>query len=718
MKTQELIFIRLVSTLFKIKTIDIVRFVKDFNSLRNKSGIAYAIKYMKTSRLHITRYICNRPLKSNSDLVSLTKDYFPSRFLYLKHYIDSNNKIFIRGILTMFYYTRSIRPTKSESAKLEPSFKSITDLPKNSKFYTIPGQFIKEFVRKHKLNLDKPKYDQDLHYISTKSSPYGKSTFHSTYGLFSMSNVHHNILNYFIGLIGEKAYTLLFGNLIRSMWEDNRIFSYKKETGFAGSLSIINDPELKFRVIAMIDYNTQLLLRPIHDGLLSLLRKFKQDRTYTQDPFNNWKLEGNHFHSLDLSAATDRFPIHLQEKLLSYIYQDKDFAFYWKKLLVDRAYGYGGNSYWYRVGQPMGAYSSWAAFTLCHHLVVHWCYHLENVNPESYILLGDDIVIANDKVASRYRSVMNKLGVEISTAKTHVSKNTYEFAKRWVKNRVEISPLPLRGIINNFDNLNVVLMQLINYLKNNNTFFQGSALELIKVIYNKIKVNRKFMNLNAINKTCYKFYHSYRYSIGLSTNREMRNFLENILPDYIPIPRDELIPGFIRELLVNTLQAEVEKLSASVTQQFSSFINYYKDKGVEISKLKDHPFTHGLYNQLIAKRKQLTNLSQKPTLDLVDNIVHMRVEEVSKLVEDFRDPTVKTRKLDQLWNNSIKMLKNINLEFESHWYRAPVFEVGIFGSEVNESYFKSCMSDPINGFDVLRYGVYNDPSSSNINMYI
>jgi hypothetical protein len=31
-------------------------------------------------------------------------------------------------------------------------------------------------------------------------------------------------------------------------------------------------------------------------------------------------------------------------------------------------------------------------------------------------------------------------------------------------------------------------------------------LELIKVIYNKIKVNRKFMNLNTINKTCYKFY--------------------------------------------------------------------------------------------------------------------------------------------------------------------------------------------------------------------
>jgi len=128
----------------------------------------------------------------------------------------------------------------------------------------------------------------------------------------------------------------------------------------------------------------------------------------------------------------------------------------------------------------------------------------------------------------------------------------------------------------------------------------------------------------------------------------MRTFLDNILPDFVPIPRDELIPGFIRELLINTLQAEVEKLSSSVTQQFNSFVNYYKEKGVEIAKLKDHPFTHGLYNQLISKRKSLTNISKNDTLDLINNIVHMRVEEVSKLVEDFRDPTTKTRKLDQL----------------------------------------------------------------------
>jgi hypothetical protein len=47
-----------------------------------------------------------------------------------------------------------------------------------------------------------------------------------------------------------------------------------------------------------------------------------------------------------------------------------------------------------------------------------------------YIILGDDIVINNDKVARKYIQIMTKLGVDISKQKTHVSKNTYEFAKR------------------------------------------------------------------------------------------------------------------------------------------------------------------------------------------------------------------------------------------------------------------------------------------------
>jgi hypothetical protein len=52
-----------------------------------------------------------------------------------------------------------------------------------------------------------------------------------------------------------------------------------------GKLAIIKDPELKRRVIAMLDYNSQFLLRPIHDLLLNNLKKLSQDRTFTQNPF-------------------------------------------------------------------------------------------------------------------------------------------------------------------------------------------------------------------------------------------------------------------------------------------------------------------------------------------------------------------------------------------------------------------------------------------------
>jgi len=53
-----------------------------------------------------------------------------------------------------------------------------------------------------------------------------------------------------------------------------------------GKLSIVHDPELKERVIAMCDYTTQFTLRPIHDILLNKLRNLPCDRTFTQDPHN------------------------------------------------------------------------------------------------------------------------------------------------------------------------------------------------------------------------------------------------------------------------------------------------------------------------------------------------------------------------------------------------------------------------------------------------
>lgn len=62
-----------------------------------------------------------------------------------------------------------------------------------------------------------------------------------------------------------------------------------------------------------------------------------------------------------------------------------------------------------------------------------------------YVLLGDDIVIAHRDLALKYMEIIDALGVDISQQKTHVSVDTYEFAKRWIHKGEEISPFPLGG---------------------------------------------------------------------------------------------------------------------------------------------------------------------------------------------------------------------------------------------------------------------------------
>lgn len=78
----------------------------------------------------------------------------------------------------------------------------------------------------------------------------------------------------------------------------------------------------KVRVFAMVDCITQWLLRPLHDALFSILKLIPQDGTFDQHaPIhllyekllsrNGWNL-----YSFDLSAATDRLPVAIQESLL------------------------------------------------------------------------------------------------------------------------------------------------------------------------------------------------------------------------------------------------------------------------------------------------------------------------------------------------------------------------------------------------------------------
>jgi len=205
-----------------------------------------------------------------------------------------------------------------------------------------------------------------------------------------------------------------------------------------GRIAVKREP-VKNRIFAMPDYWTQVALLPLHDALMGLLRGIPSDCTYNQDAgaetVRRWTEEGRELWSYDLSAATDRFPKRALASMLNYLlrdYRTRNLGDIWCSLLTDRTYYHGNLPLRYEAGQPMGSYSSWASFSLAHHCVVMWAALKagHKTRFSDYVLLGDDIVIANDAVASAYVELMSNLGVSINKAKSVHAVGGAEFAKR------------------------------------------------------------------------------------------------------------------------------------------------------------------------------------------------------------------------------------------------------------------------------------------------
>jgi hypothetical protein len=123
------------------------------------------------------------------------------------------------------------------------------------------------------------------------------------------------------------------GKADRSRIMDKR--DWKGKSGKLGKLALVEEPG-KLRVVAMVDCITQWVLYPLHRYIFdTLLKAIPQDGLYDQlapvraliDSLT--RLNRKECFSYDLSAATDRIPVVLQEKLLS-VFTTEEFAFHWR----------------------------------------------------------------------------------------------------------------------------------------------------------------------------------------------------------------------------------------------------------------------------------------------------------------------------------------------------------------------------------------------------
>lgn len=124
-------------------------------------------------------------------------------------------------------------------------------------------------------------------------------------------------------------------------------------------LSVVHAPEGKERVIAIFDYWSQAALKPLHDQTMAFLKTIRSDMTFNQLSTSGKLPNNGPYYSLDLHAATDRFPASVQHAVLGHFVQDQEYSDAWLRTMVDHEF----QNPWthnvkYAVGQPMGGYSS------------------------------------------------------------------------------------------------------------------------------------------------------------------------------------------------------------------------------------------------------------------------------------------------------------------------------------------------------------------------
>jgi len=610
------------------------------------NGPKYTIKRVKTLRLIVTRYLSGSPLVvlPGSD-IAVDKTGFPKCIIHLRKYADSDNFDDKRFLLTLLCVSRTFKVKGTlDLASITDPFKGKVETLDNDKLLKIISDF-NLFITDEKglpgINREKITL-MNFFSITTKAGPAGHAFSTS---IWVMSRLNNRMKACIMALVGPKIVQFLSDsyNFLPKKLQDE-FGKIKYET--LRRLSVINDPEMKCRVVAMSDYWTQIALKPLHKELFRLLRtRFSQDRTFTQDPYLH-KIEGERFHSLDLTAATDRIPAILQRDILQLI-TDKNTAWAWYHLMVSEEFLIPGSKtefVKYSVGQPMGALSSWAMMALTHHIIVQYSALLVGKYPfKDYILLGDDIVINNDMVASSYREVMTDLGVDLSEYKTHVSKDTYEFAKRWFHKGTEVTGLPLGGFMDNFHNPILMVSQILDQIRKGNgpRLLGVRAPQLLKYLYSydslyEFRPPKRKWVVSAIHRsenfyTLQRLTHHFNYD-------EARSWLVKFLPgDVMVHPGEENLQKYYEGLFQHAILSTLQEVKISLMQMVIKFERQILDLWPEFINVPNEQkyFYYGKMHIFYAALKSLYEQNK-------DGILLTDIHDVNKQLESIIVPNMET----------------------------------------------------------------------------
>lgn len=313
--------------------------------------------------------------------------------------------------------------------------------------------FVKSSMFKDKLTTGEPKR---LHF-TLKSGPLGPGSIVQA-GLEIALFSKLGLIDWFKGIcdkvgqvnlglrfIGFYQYAKILGRLDNIVTNNA---SVKAAKGLA-KLAFLANPAGKTRIVFILSWWLQQLLYPLHVSMMDWLRLQPQDATFNQsgalkDMIQWTSLGDQDIYCFDLTAATDRWPRHHQIIALRAMFGD-EWADTWLEIMEIKPYATDLKRFvTYSVGQPMGAYASWATLAVVHHSLLRYAAFKVGINNPVYWVLGDDVLIKNSKLATKYMELLQQLGVDISVKKSIIprdnSASSAEFAKHLVVAGIDYTP--------------------------------------------------------------------------------------------------------------------------------------------------------------------------------------------------------------------------------------------------------------------------------------
>jgi len=196
------------------------------------------------------------------------------------------------------------------------------------------------------------------------------------------------------------------------------------------------------------------------------------------------------------------------------------------------------------------------------------------------------------------------LGAELSIAKTHVSPDTYEFAKRWFCKGKEITGVPMNGIVNNINNPFIVLVTLYDFFKVKNNFYSGprDLVSVVSYLYKglSVKLGKKFSN-SKFRLKLQNFRESLNLAFGYSTYDSLRTLMcNNITNEDYMIPNSlSVIHQEIDDVIGKGVGSTVKKSLNSLTSLARKLELKSDDLGLESpNELRFLPIFKGIVNHL------------------------------------------------------------------------------------------------------------------------